>query len=104
MQNISSFAQDASGDVYIISLSGEIFRIVGQPPTPGDTNLDFVVDDLDYNNLVAQFGGPPGAQSADFNNDGIVDLADFIIQRENFGIAAAPVLTAAGTPGCIPFQ
>ena len=98
MQDISSFAQDAAGDMYIISLSGEIFKVVGQPRTPGDTNADHVVNDLDYNNLVAQFGGPPGAQSADFNDDGVVDLNDFVIQRENFGIAAAPFPTTAAVP------
>jgi hypothetical protein len=58
---------------------------------PGDTNGDDIVNDVDYENLVAQFGGPPGAQSADFNGDGAVDLEDFIIMRDNFGLGAAPM-------------
>jgi 3-phytase len=66
-------------------------RTVG-PPVPGDTNGNRIVNDADYYNLVAQFGGAPGAESADFNADGIVDLEDFIIMRENFGfgVVAAP--------------
>ena len=60
--------------------------------TVGDTNADDVVDGRDYDNLVAQFGGLPGAESADFNGDGIVDLHDFAIQRANFnsGVESAP--------------
>jgi len=112
MQNISSFGQDAAGDLYIISLGGEVFKVVGQPPLPGDTNLDFVVEGADYDNLIAQFGGPPGVQSADFNGDGVVDLHDFAIQRANFGIAAAPIPTTTPAPepatmvlllGAVPF-
>jgi len=42
--------------------------------------------------LVAQFGGAPGAQGADFNGDGIVDMDDFAILRDYFGsgVASAP--------------
>jgi len=58
----------------------------------GDTDGDHDVDVIDFGNLVAQFGGPPGADSADFNCDNFVDLDDFAIQRGNFGfgIVSAP--------------
>jgi len=58
----------------------------------GDTNADYLVDDADYDNLVAQFGGPPGEESADFNRDGVVGLADFAVMRAHFGsgLASAP--------------
>ncbi len=59
--------------------------VIIAPPHPGDTNGDDRVNDLDYHNLIAQFGGPPGLQSADFNTDGLVDLNDFVAMRENFG-------------------
>ncbi|MDP6634083.1 MAG: PEP-CTERM sorting domain-containing protein [Phycisphaerae bacterium] len=58
-------------------------------PLLGDTNGDGVVDDLDYANFVAQFGGLPGEASADFNGDGIVDLEDFVMMRGNFGFGVA---------------
>jgi hypothetical protein len=59
--------------------------VIIAPPHPGDTNGDERVNDLDYNNLVTQFGGAPGLQSADFNTDGLVDLNDFVAMRQNFG-------------------
>jgi len=66
--------------------------VIPKSATPGDTNNDHIVDVTDYNNLVAQFGGPPGADSADFNYDNFVDLDDFAIQRGNFGfgVVTAP--------------
>jgi len=59
---------------------------------PGDTDGNDIVDGWDCNNLVAQFGGTPGADSADFNGDGIVGLEDFAILRSHFGsgVASAP--------------
>jgi|GEM_PF-2297795 len=62
------------------------------PGAPGDTNGDGMVDDSDYNNLVAQFGGAPGVESADFDDDGRVDLGDFAVMRANFGagVTSAP--------------
>ena len=70
-----------------------------RPAAMGDTNLDDVVDGRDYANLIAQFGGPPGAESADFNGDGIVDLTDFAIQRANFviGVSSAPASESGAT-------
>ena len=58
----------------------------------GDSNGDRVVDDLDYNNLMSQFGVAPGVDSADFNGDNVVDLEDFAILRGNFGfgVVSAP--------------
>jgi|GEM_PF-2278378 len=59
----------------------------------GDSNGDGVVDELDYENLMSQFGGAPGAvDSSDFNGDNFVDLEDFAILRGNFGsgLVSAP--------------
>lgn len=63
-----------------------------EPPTPGDTNNDHIVDHSDCENLIAQFGGAPGVKSADFNDDLFVGLEDFAIMRGNFGsgIPTAP--------------
>jgi fibronectin-binding autotransporter adhesin len=70
-------------------LTGYTVLTVRLVPMPGDTNYDNVVDDLDYGNLLAQFGGSPGDESADFNGDGRVDLADFAILRGHFGSGVA---------------
>jgi len=64
-------------------------QVTLRPATIGDTNVDDIVDRADYANLIAQFGGPPGEYNADFNGDGIVNLADFAIQRANVGITPA---------------
>jgi len=65
--------------------------------TRGDTDGDHDVDAIDYSNLLAQFGCSPGDDSADFNNDGIVDLSDFTILRENFGYGISAPLDAPDT-------
>jgi hypothetical protein len=56
---------------------------------PGDSDRDGDVDDDDYDDLVAQFGGPPDVNNADFNNDGKVDLHDFVLLRAFFSQAAS---------------
>lgn len=59
----------------------------------GDTNGDGRVDEQDYANLVSQFGGPPGEESADFNSDNFVSIEDFRIMRENFNsVVSSPEL------------
>lgn len=57
---------------------------------PGDTDGDRDVDDIDYTNLIAQFGAAPPQESAsaDFTDDNVVDLNDFVIMRSNFGFGA----------------
>ncbi|MEM9296496.1 MAG: hypothetical protein AAGA57_11895 [Planctomycetota bacterium] len=74
------------------------------PPLPGDTNFDGVVDLLDFDHLTLWFGqddpnhyrGPDGrflpiANTAwypffaDFNKDLVVDMLDFEILAINFG-------------------
>jgi hypothetical protein len=68
---------------------------------PGDSDGDGDVDDDDYHDMIAQFGGTPGEDNADFNNDGRVDLRDFAIMREFFSQAAAAPggdLEATATP------
>ena len=88
-----------SGELDQNDLANDGFRYklnaVGRPPGPatlGDTNYDGNIDNRDYENLIAQFGGAPGAESADFNGDGIVDLEDFAILRRHLGsgLASAP--------------
>ena len=90
---------DAVCDGFCYKLSA-VARVPGGA-RPGDTNGDDIVDEWDYKNLVAQFRGAPGDESADFNRDGRVDLIDLAILRSNFstaGSAEAP----PGSPATIP--
>ena len=94
-----SSSTNSSVDAEAIDFDNIEFRGLGLEFIPGDTNGDNVVDDLDYANLVAQFGGSPGAESADFNEDGIVDVEDFVVLRDYFGlsISAAPHADSGAT-------
>ncbi|MDP6543049.1 MAG: hypothetical protein QGH60_03605 [Phycisphaerae bacterium] len=77
-----------------------VLTVTALIPTPGDTNRDSIVDDLDLVNLVAQFGGPPGGESADFDGDDFVGLEDFAFLRDCFGsgvAAAAPEVEFVAT-------
>jgi len=66
---------------------------------PGDTDDDSDVDGGDYDNLLAQFGGPPvEPDSADLNVDDAVDIEDFAILREYYGTAALSPQGGAATP------
>jgi hypothetical protein len=74
----------------------------------GDTQLDFygnprpdrVVDFVDYQRLAANFGKPnPSHADGDFNHDGVVDNADFMILRDRFGQRVDPPAAAAPPSG-----
>jgi alpha-amylase len=92
------------GDADLIELnwtSAQEFVAAWHEIFPGDSDGDGDVDDDDYHDLIAQFGGTPGEDNADFNNDGKVDLSDFVILREFFSQAAAAPgadLQATATP------
>ena len=59
----------------------------------GDANDNNVVKlARDFNILKLQFGSGGSNLSADFNNDGVVNSADFILLRANFGLSGAPPL------------
>jgi len=66
---------------------------------PGDSNGDFKVNELDYDNLIGEFGmtDPPDTLTADFNGDGVVDIEDFAIMRAYFGFGI-------GVPSSDEFQ
>ncbi|MBT3200395.1 MAG: hypothetical protein HN350_10810 [Phycisphaerales bacterium] len=51
----------------------------------GDTDDDNDVDQADFQALLAAFG--TSDPQADFNNDGMVNIADFVLQRANFGLS-----------------
>lgn len=80
--NISSFARDAAGELYVINyFGGSVRKIVGQFKS-ADTNLDGVVNGSDLAALLSQWLDA-SCGLADLNNDGIVngsDLASMLAQ------------------------
>ncbi|MBT3199840.1 MAG: PEP-CTERM sorting domain-containing protein [Phycisphaerales bacterium] len=73
-------------DTSLLYTTGSI-SVIGM--LPGDTDIDWDVDQDDLSVLLATFGGPAGWRT-DFNQDARVDLADFVIMRANFGIGTSP--------------
>jgi len=65
---------------------------IPEPPTPGDTNRDGEVDFRDYMALKHAFGrsGDVGWSDGDFDANGCVDRADFLLLRANFGSGESP--------------
>ncbi len=55
----------------------------------GDTDVDWDVDDDDLDLFETAFGAA-GDWRTDFNEDGRVDLADFVLMREKFGAVPGP--------------
>jgi hypothetical protein len=72
-----------------------------QPPLPGDANLDGKVDLSDFGILKENFGVGTARAQGDFNADGQVDLSDFGILKENFGRGAAAAVPEPATLGLI---
>lgn len=57
----------------------------------GDTQLDGVVNLIDFNNLASNFGNNNAVwRQGDFNYDMIVNLFDFNLLASNFGTSASP--------------
>jgi len=70
---------------------------IRRTPLPGDADLDGDVDVLDINILQAAFGRDDADSRADFNDDGAVDLRDFVIARGNFGMESGNGVPPAGS-------
>jgi hypothetical protein len=72
----------------------------------GDADDDQDVDEADMAVLLAQFGSPHSTtraidDNADFNGDGYVDMADFVILRANWG-EGTPAPGATDLPDTTP--
>src|ERR1700736_4134506 len=74
----------------------------GQSPTLlGDINNDGIVDIRDYGIWRQQFGATDCGNPADLNGDCIVDIRDYGIWRQNFG-QTGPTLTPTPTATSTP--
>ncbi len=89
-----AYAEDADGNIYIVDIGGQVFRIDTAIQIPGDYNGNDVVDDADFDLWKANFGSTISL-SADGNADGVVNLADYTLWRDNRG-RQLPGAAAAG--------
>ncbi len=88
INNVSSFGEDARGELYIVDHDGDIFRIVDAFPPDCDGALATGgaargAEDCNGNGL------PDACEAqADFNQDGVVDLNDFPTFSVCYGLSA----------------
>jgi hypothetical protein len=76
----ASYAEDAVGNLYIVAYgNGSVFKINTTQLLDGDYNADGTVDAADY--VVWRKGNI----AADGNHNGRVDAGDYTVWRNNFG-------------------
>ena len=87
IRNISSFGEDAAGNLYIVDLGGEVFRIENIVPNPtlGDMDNNGSLDFDDLNPMVLALTDPVAYEAAygilpsrngDIDGNGTVDFDD----------------------------
>jgi autotransporter-associated beta strand protein len=87
-----------------LSISGgqDLILTVTGLVKPGDTNGDRVVDAADFINLKKNFGKAGGIAQGDFNNSGTVNWADLSILMSNMGTGGdAPSVPEPATLGLL---
>jgi glucose/arabinose dehydrogenase len=75
IRSIVSFGRDAHGEMYIVSINGEIFKVIGRT-CRADLNEDGVLDFFDFLEFQDLFAA--GDLRADFTGDGVLDVFDFL--------------------------
>jgi len=98
VNSVTSFGEDAFGEMYIVDQGGELFKIVSSVPPPVDCDMNGVNDacqilanpGLDANNNgILDSCEPPPACPGDANGDLMIDAADLSVLLSNFGQPAA---------------
>jgi hypothetical protein len=100
LEGVTSFGEDAAGNLYFVELGGELYKIVGPiiGTAAGDYNHNGIVDTADYVVWRQAVGDEvPYYTGADGNGNGIVDDADYALWRANF--ALFPTAGAASGTG-----
>lgn len=93
LNRISSFGEGADGELYIVDLDGEIFKIGSR--IFGDANNDRLVDGADYTVWADNFlKTGTSFDQGDFNRDGIVNGVDYVLWAGHF----SPRLSASVVP------
>lgn len=84
---VTSFAEDAHGNLYVVTISGKLHRILTDSVTPGDFDSNAKVDGVDLGVWQTGFGTISEAEnsSGDADEDGDVDGTDFLAFQRNFG-------------------
>lgn len=83
IESISSFGEDVAGNLYIVDLGGEIFKIVCDSARRGDFDADCDIDLTDYALLASAWLTMPtdalwdAVYDISDPADGIVDMRDF---------------------------
>jgi glucose/arabinose dehydrogenase len=109
ISDISSFGQDAFGEIYICDLDGDVYKIVPSQPVGPDCNgngRSDACDILSGASLDANGNGVPDECEpcyADFNADGALDLFDFLAFTNAFN-AGDPAAECDGEQGLSLFD
>jgi hypothetical protein len=78
-------------------------RVLVRYASRGDSNLDGVVNALDFNAVATNFGGSGKVWSqGDFNYDGTVNTSDFTFMATNFGTTLPAPVPAAVLGSLVP--
>jgi glucose/arabinose dehydrogenase len=96
----SAYGEDAVGNLYLVSLAGNVYRLVTDELIAGDYNADGEVDEADYEMWKTDFGSTTKFD-ADGNGDQVVDAADYTVWRDNFG-SSVHQLDAGGSGVSVP--
>ena len=109
LPGVTSFGEDAVGNLYFIELGGKLYKIVGPilGVAAGDYNSDGVVNAADYPVWRDSLGQSVGFYTvADGDGDGMVTTADYDLWKQNFGktisnLGGAGSLAAVPEPGAL---
>ncbi len=88
--SISSFGEDAAGNLYIVDLGGEVFKIVCKLARSGDFDGDCDIDLQDFAMFASAWLTKPGDAkwNPDYDisdpNDGIIDMLDLDVFINNW--------------------
>jgi len=101
VNSISSFAENSAGDLFIIGLDGEIFRVTGaniEASTDGDYLRDGTVNLTDIDLLRRNIGSTVAGANAtfDLNGDGAIEFSDLEQLLNQFVETSAGVGTLPG--------